>query len=212
MDNRPKFTLNRRDLLKIGGGLVVAGTAGLRNPARAEAFGGQTTACSGTGYIEVHPNSPVLLDPFTDPMPIPVPMAPCSLGEMTQTFTTPPGPEPGRQDSFGGTHQMWPNAVGSPDPLMYRIKLEVNQHSFTTSRVQPINEFGQNTVHPVTGSSDPTHLPPSTIYGFNGTFPGPMIYPRYGQPCLVRFENHLDENPMGLDRGDFGAPDYTFLT
>jgi FtsP/CotA-like multicopper oxidase with cupredoxin domain len=67
-------------------------------------------------------------------------------------------------------------------------------------------------VHPVTGNSEPTHLPPSTIYGFNGTFPGPMIYNRYGSPSLVRFENHLDENPMSLDRCDFGAPDYTFLT
>ena len=40
-------------------------------------------------------------------------------------------------------------------------------------------------------------LPPSTIYGFNGTFPGPMINAEYGKPALVRFENHLDENPLG---------------
>ena len=50
-------------------------------------------------------------------------------------------------------------------------------------------------------------LPPSTIYGFNGTFPGPMINAEYGKPALVRFENHLDENPLGLDRQDFGSPD-----
>jgi FtsP/CotA-like multicopper oxidase with cupredoxin domain len=55
-------------------------------------------------------------------------------------------------------------------------------------------------------------LPPSTIYGFNGTFPGPMINAEYGKPALVRFENHLDENPLGLDRQDFGAPDLSFLT
>ena len=29
---------------------------------------------------------------------------------------------------------------------------------------------------------------------------------------LVRFENHLDENPLNLDRQDFGSPDYSFLT
>jgi hypothetical protein len=29
---------------------------------------------------------------------------------------------------------------------------------------------------------------------------------------LVRFENHLDENPLVLDRQDFGAPDWSFLT
>ena len=55
-------------------------------------------------------------------------------------------------------------------------------------------------------------LPPSTIYGFNGTFPGPMINAEYGRPALVRFENHLDENPFDLDRQDFGSPDFSFLT
>ena len=55
-------------------------------------------------------------------------------------------------------------------------------------------------------------LPPSTIYGFNGTFPGPRINAEYGKPVLVRFENHLDENPLNLDRQDFGSPDFSFLT
>ena len=55
-------------------------------------------------------------------------------------------------------------------------------------------------------------LPLSTIYGFNGTFPGPMINAEYGKPVLVRFENHLDENPLNLDRQDFGSPDWSFLT
>lgn len=52
----------------------------------------------------------------------------------------------------------------------------------------------------------------STIYGFNGAFPGPMINAEYGRPALVRFENHLDDNPLGLDRQDFGAADACFLT
>ena len=55
-------------------------------------------------------------------------------------------------------------------------------------------------------------MPPSTIYGFNGQFPGPMINAQYGQPTIVRFINKLDENPTNLDRQDFGAPDYSFLT
>jgi FtsP/CotA-like multicopper oxidase with cupredoxin domain len=54
-------------------------------------------------------------------------------------------------------------------------------------------------------------LPPSTIYGFNGIFPGPMINAEYGKPCVVRFENDLDRNPLELDRSDFGAPDWAFL-
>jgi hypothetical protein len=31
-------------------------------------------------------------------------------------------------------------------------------------------------------------LPPSTIYGFKGTFPGPRINAEYGKPVIVRFE------------------------
>ena len=39
-----------------------------------------------------------------------------------------------------------------------------------------------------------------------------MINAEYGKAAVVRFENHLDENPLGLDRMDFGAPDHSFLT
>ena len=54
-------------------------------------------------------------------------------------------------------------------------------------------------------------LPPSTIYGFNGTFPGPRINAEYGKPALVRFSNQLDENPLNLDRQDFGSPEWATL-
>ena len=39
-----------------------------------------------------------------------------------------------------------------------------------------------------------------------------MINAEYGKPALVRFSNHLDENPDNLDRQDFGSPDLSFLT
>jgi FtsP/CotA-like multicopper oxidase with cupredoxin domain len=39
-----------------------------------------------------------------------------------------------------------------------------------------------------------------------------MINAEYGRPVIVRFENHLDENPFNLDRQDFGTADYSFLT
>ena len=39
-----------------------------------------------------------------------------------------------------------------------------------------------------------------------------MINAEYGRAALVRFENHLDENPLNLDREDFGAPGRSFLT
>ena len=39
-----------------------------------------------------------------------------------------------------------------------------------------------------------------------------MINAEYGRPALVRFINRLGDNEKGLDRQDFGAPDYSFLT
>jgi FtsP/CotA-like multicopper oxidase with cupredoxin domain len=112
---------------------------------------------------------------------------------------------------------MWPGRVGYADPLVYEIRCQVGTHSFTTSNVLAINSLGRPTVSfDATGKTYAAgtvrQLPPSTIYGFNGTFPGPMINAEYGRPVLVRFENHLDENPLGLDRQDFGSPDLSFLT
>ena len=147
-----------------------------------------------------------------------------------------PGPSAGCQDAIGerrqvcndpetgisytlpnaGTHQLWPGTAGTvcgnyPQPILYHIRLQVNTHSFTTSRVLPINANGDPVVPPG-GPQLQYFLPPSTIYGFNGTFPGPMINAEYGRPALVRFENDLDLNPSCLDRQDFGAPDWAFLT
>ena len=99
----------------------------------------------------------------------------------------------------------------STTPLVYQIKLEVAGHSFTTSPVQPIDSFGRNVIPPGTANANPRPLPQSTIYGFNGTFPGPRINAEYGTPALVRFENHLDVS-NGFDRQDFGAPNHSFLT
>ncbi len=150
-----------------------------------------------------------------------------------------PSPDSGRQDALGarsreiqdfsvqvpvalpdaGTHQLWPGTApvaNYPDPILYHIRLQVRQHSFTTSAVQPIDASGNVVTPPPAAVFDAVKggyiLPPSTIYGFNGTFPGPMINIEYGKPTLVRFQNDLDFNPLCLDRQDFGAPDWAFLT
>ncbi|MBA2351375.1 MAG: multicopper oxidase domain-containing protein [Burkholderiales bacterium] len=44
-------------------------------------------------------------------------------------------------------------------------------------------------------------LPPSTIFGFNGIFPGPTFQARYDEPIIVRFRNNLPANHVG-----FGIP------
>ena len=152
-----------------------------------------------------------------------------------------PGPGRGQQDSFGarsrstvdpatgksyqlpdaGTHQIYPGQAGTiaqafPEPIYYHVRLQVAEHVFTTSPVLPIDKGGNPTGLPP-GVTAPTFgngymLPRSTIYGFNGSFPGPMINAEYGKPALVRFENDLDLNPSCLNRNDFGAPDWAFLT
>jgi FtsP/CotA-like multicopper oxidase with cupredoxin domain len=152
-----------------------------------------------------------------------------------------PGPGAGRQDCQGvrartagvpgprvpdaGTHQLWTDGSGVsgtgsgikvpgfplPNPLLYHIRLQVSTHSYTSSQVQPIDKGGLPIVPP-SGIAGPQALPASTIYGFNGSFPGPRINAMYGQPVVVRFENDLDLNPNCLDRQDFGAPDWAFLT
>ncbi len=134
-----------------------------------------------------------------------------------------------------GTHQLYPgraNAITNTlsgqalsafnllnaNPVLYHIRLQVAAHSFTTSDVQPVDANGQPVTLPPGANALPGRrrgtyrLPSSTIYGFNGTFPGPMINFEYGQPAIVRFENDLDQNPYCLDRQDFGAPDWAFLT
>jgi FtsP/CotA-like multicopper oxidase with cupredoxin domain len=230
--------MNRRDLLKLGGGLLVAGGTALRStPARATPFGGlQELPCPTGGplYTEVYPTSPFILDPFTQDLPVPAPLKPSNPANWTSLgasdWARPDCRAGGRQDSDYGVHQVGPEAipVGTgtrrvtylqyPAPLYYRLALQVGQHRFTTSRVRPIQPNGKPVALGQPGYGQ-QYLPPSTIYGFSGTpeipnsagFPGAMIYARYGQPCALRLENqlHLDG---GLDRMDFGSPEWGFLT
>jgi FtsP/CotA-like multicopper oxidase with cupredoxin domain len=231
----------RRTILRVGavGGAGVAlvgayrfGSAQKGGLSADGTFAATSTAIGDTlFYIENFPTSPLILTPFTDPLPVPKALAPIPKS-VYSGWAEPPGPGIGQQNSLRNEqHQIWPSAIpaigdwgvetggkgGSPDPIVYKLDVMLGTHSFTTSQVLPINEQGRPTVSfDAAGKTYPAGtkrtLPASTIYAFNGTFPGPMINNEYGHPSLVRFENHLDENPQGLDRGDFGAPDWSFLT
>jgi FtsP/CotA-like multicopper oxidase with cupredoxin domain len=180
-------------------------------------FAAASGGLSDLTYIEAFPTSPLILAPFIDALPIPKALAPVPKS-VYSSWASPPGPGQGQQNSLGNErHQIWPSQLGYPDPIVYKIDVLVGQHAFTSSQVLPIDSHGQPTTSfDATGQSYPAgtkrSLPMSTIYGFNGAFPGPRINAEYGKPALVRFENHLDENPNNLDRQDFGSPDWSFLT
>ena len=224
MSRPDKIRLTRRDMVKLGAGgagMFMLSAGGLAVP---RGFAGGGSGGGGSLYIEAFPTSPLILKPFSDPMNIPKAMAP--VDPTTWDSMGKDLPDPKKQDCLAvgdakykgrygydiGCHQMWPGEGASANwngwidktPLVYQIKAQVAGHSFTSSDVQPINSFGKNVTPPRSANANPRYLPESTIYGFNGTFPGPRINAEYGRAALVRFENHLDKD-NGYDRQDFGA-------
>src|SRR3954468_11825861 len=230
MERLDKIRLSRRNMLKLsagGAGMFAIGAGGLAVPRGLAGGGG---GGGGSLYIEAFPTSPLIMNPFSDELTIPPALAPTD----PYTWDSKGGlPDPKKQDSLDpsptteysdkykqtlGQHQLWPGqgvtskySWLSKNPVVYQIKLKVNGHSFTTSSVQPIDSFGRNVTPPRSPNSNPRKLPDSTIYGFNGKFPGARINAEYGKASLVRFSNHLDVD-NGFDRQDFGAPNYSFLT
>jgi len=210
MERLDRVRLTRRDMLRLtagGAGMFMLTASGLAVSSGVSSGGGL--------YIEAFPTSPLILRPFDEPLPVPAAMGPVPKADV-DSWESPP--DPANQDFVKGaaphTHQLWPGkapVAGFPLPLVYRVDLAVNGHDFTSSTVQPIDSNGRNVVPPGAGNGNPRKLPPSTIYGFNGTFPGPMINFEYTRPALVRFENHLDVD-NGFDRQDYGAPNLSFLT
>jgi FtsP/CotA-like multicopper oxidase with cupredoxin domain len=197
-----------------GAGMFALTASGLAVPRGFASHGG-----GGSVYLEAFPTSPLIVSPFNDPLPIPRAMRPTPKS-VVDTWSSPPGPDSqdSVKDATAWKHQLWPGqgvTAGYPwattTPDVYQIKLEVAGHDFTSSLVQPIDSNGRNVTPPGSGNSGPRKLPASTIYGFNGTFPGPMINAQYGRAACVRFENHLDAD-NGYDRQDFGSPNYSFIT
>ncbi|MFC6286115.1 multicopper oxidase family protein [Nocardioides sp. GCM10027113] len=221
--------VTRRTALRLGAasglGAALAVGGGLGRPYLAQRgwlsadgiFGATASALADNlFYTEDFPTSPLILRPFDQELPIPRALRPVA-DSVFRDWEHPPGPGEGEQNSLRNErHQLWQPPGGTVDPIVYEIDHLVGTHSFTTSKVLAIDSDGEPT-----RSWDETGrrydegvertLPPSTIYGFNGTLPGPMINAEYGKPVLIRFRNRLHENPLGLDRQDFGDPNYGAL-
>ena len=231
-----QWHVSRRTMLQVGAtgaGLAAVYAAqsklgGLADQGLASpdgVFGAASIELADSLYSEAFPTSPVVLKPFTDPLPIPQVLTPTSglpsAGRDQQSSVK-------NKTGAWRKHQCWSDDAEIlatndgqpyPEPEQYYLPIQVAEHAFTSSKVLPINAGGQptnafdKTGKPVT--VDPkvgVDLPKSTIYGFNGTFPGPAIHARYGRPALIRFANKLGENPNKYPTMDFGAPDKTFLT
>ena len=221
----PNFRrLKRRDLFKFGGAILIGGAAARPVRLFGQAFGKcephsapmpEISSCAADELVEFYPTSPFILYPFRHDELKPLsPLRPLTKDQLAALYYK-PGPGIGRQASDGATntrstHSIWPSPTGLdlPDPVLngrvYHIKLQVDRHFFSGSLVQPIDASGNNCLAP-DGSDVPRSLPASTIWGFNGTFPGPMINAEYGKPVVVRFENLLHQD-NGFDSGDFGSP------
>jgi len=219
MAKHDPLRLNRRDLLKLGGAVLLGTAAADPWPAAADQSMSSSCAivpdaeqlfqspCGGQQAIEVYPTSPFILEPFRPDnlLPVPEPLAPSVLSPDCSY-------ESGQQASDGNalsTHQIKPADLELPEPICYHITLQVGEHAFTNSKVQPIDRLGNPVTPPPGANTSGGYLPKSTIYGFNGVFPGPMINARYGQPVAVRFENKIDTK---LAHGNFGSPNGGFLT
>ncbi len=240
-DNDAKH-MSRRDVLKVG--LVTGGAAmlgpGVTGEVSAESCHDSSVRTSCGDAIEVHPTSPLIggkikittqgkkktfsvsravgdFTAFTEKLPIPTALRPQS----SQVGGADTGDV---QDSDRMVHQVGVNSPivtsypgWNPSPLHYKIEIREAEHEFTTLKAVPINAAGNVVIPPLVNQSEPSSLdlPKSTIWGFNGQFPGPMINAEYGRPCLVRFENKLPppdpQAPLAVPQG-FGAPDRAFLT
>ena len=136
----------RREFLRlgaIGGAAVAAGAVAstwlpdLRQRGLLSTdgvFDAGSIAWADSLYKEVFPTSPLILNPFSDELPIPKALIPEPYLDWANKSES-PGPGLGRQNSLGNQqHQRWcgeERVTGATIPLVYKIELKVDTHSFT---------------------------------------------------------------------------------
>ena len=186
--------VSRRTLLRLGAaggaGAALVAAQGWAGPLLAQkgllspdgAFAATSTALGDLMfYIEAFPTSPLILTPFTDPLPIPKALAPGADSRSTARWTKPPGPGTGPAELAAATSSTRSGRArsGYPDPIVYKIDLLVadarlHHLAGAADRHERPARRSRSTrpARPYPAGTKRT-LPPSTIYGFNGTFPGP---------------------------------------
>src|SRR5262245_52297887 len=177
-----KAGLSRRDLIKMGlitsGGYLVA-KAGLSSRA---AWGkgpnsGKGGGGGGVEALDIDADLPVLPSPPTRSFIEPMPIMP-----IKQPVSS-----------------LSPVPAVAPNVALGEGRTRAHQ-AFTQF---PPQRLYQREMRPSVMSMSPD-LPPQTIWGFDGIFPGPTSIAHYGQPLLVRSINNLP-----LANGGFGKNSVT---
>jgi len=174
-----KAKLSRREMMRLG--LLTAGGALIAKQglsARALAQGGSggggghgaddTTTLETTSAV---PPSP-MTTPWVQPMPrlnVKTPVLPQNM-----LFGYPDGTTPIDGATKRINHQLF-----TYDPIAH-----------TYGGKFPPKKFYELTVKEAGQKFHPSYAP-TTIWGFDGQFPGPNFHVNYGEPVLVRFHNHL---------------------
>ncbi len=163
-----KAKLNRREmmrhgLLTAGGSLVVK--AGLSSRAFAQ-NSGSGSGSSGSGSGSSGSDSGVPASPPTTPWAQPLPRPPLKRPVAREALT-------------GGP----PDGTALVDEGQRRVP-----HQFF-NRFPP-TQFYELFVREATKRYHPSYSP-TTIWGFDGVEPGPLIRARYGEPVLLRIHNNL---------------------
>lgn len=113
------------------------------------------------------------LGPTTAAWMVPLPVP--KPKKAVAAFNPAPTKNPTRGECGRPPHQVWCDPAACK---LYSVQVKEALHSF----------------HP--------QLPSQTIWGYDGTYPGPCIVARYNEPVMVRFHNQIDPYAQG-----FGSPE-----
>jgi FtsP/CotA-like multicopper oxidase with cupredoxin domain len=177
-----KAQLSRREMVRLGL-LTAGGTLAIKKGLSARAFAddGSLTFVKGVDG----PPSPPISKPWLQPMPI------LTLKKDVDPFdpVQMPGGPPDGTTVIDGASKRVNHEYCSFDPETNSYGGQFAPKKFYRLDLREV----QARLHPSYG--------PTTIWGFDGETPGPLIQARYGEPVMVRYQNSL---PSVKVRQNFG--------
>jgi FtsP/CotA-like multicopper oxidase with cupredoxin domain len=159
---------------------LIGGAAGVLGPAFARRASAQTSTTNGVGV------SPFQTQPFVEPLPIMPVKSPVATGAGCESRLT-----PGTLAGPFARHVPFEGELTAAGTYHQRYSQFAPQNAYEIHIKETKQKF-----HPA--------IPPTTIWGFDGIFPGPTFKARYGSPNIVRFYNELPADHVG-----FGIPSTT---